>query len=145
MLLEVKVELLAEPELEQVVIKRLLADLHLLRSVFQGVADDLVVLIRDAVVKFAPEGDLLDNVLNSALLRSLLLRGSIRVWVVHNVARFLSCGYPVDLLRTGVVVGVFLLLFVFLLVPGYSRLLLLRVHRSWSLDARWNGLLGQWR
>ena len=90
MLLEVKGELLAETKLQKVVVERFFADLNLLGSVFESVANDLVVLVRDSVVKFAPERNFLDDILNCALLSSLLLRGSICVRIVHDVARFLG-------------------------------------------------------
>jgi hypothetical protein len=53
-LLEVETELLSETELQKVVVERFLADLNLLGSVLESVANDLVVLVRYSVVQFAP-------------------------------------------------------------------------------------------
>ena len=68
--LEVKCILLAEAKLQQIVIERLLGHINFQSSVLQGESDELTVL-HDAIVKTAPEADLLDDVLYVALFGPL--------------------------------------------------------------------------
>ena len=72
MLLEVKPELLPEPELQQVVVQTLLRDVDFQGGVFQGVAQEVLVFVLDAVVELAPETHFLNYVLDGALFSAFL-------------------------------------------------------------------------
>lgn len=140
MLLKVEVELFAESQLQKVVVEGFLAHINLLGCVFKSVADDLSFFIRHSIVQLTPQRNFFDDVLNSSFFCSLLLRSLVQVWVVYNVARFLSCGYSVYLLTARVVVRILLLFLVFAnsLASLSDWLVLLRVQmlrlrrQNWS-------------
>lgn len=73
MLLEIKPEFLSKSELKKVVIERLLGDAYLAGSVLERVAEQVSLLVLHSVVEPSPERNLLYDVLDGALLGSLLL------------------------------------------------------------------------
>lgn len=91
MLLEVKIEFLSEPELQEVIIQRFLAYLDLLSGVLKSVSDQFAVFVRNSIVQFPPEGDFLNDVLNGSFLGPLRLWDCVGVWIVYDVFGLL-CG-----------------------------------------------------
>ena len=77
-LAEVESKLLAEPQLQKVVVQRFFADLDLCGGIFEGPALQLLLIgplvhNEDSIVELTPSADLLDNLLNGSLLRALVL------------------------------------------------------------------------
>ena len=85
MLGEVESKLLAEAQLQQIVVERFFADLHLQRCVLQRPAlqlllASLLVLDKHSVIELAPGADFLDDFLNGPLLCALVL-GVLARWL----------------------------------------------------------------
>lgn len=72
MLLKVKAVLFAESELQEVVIKRFLADSYFSGSFFEAVSH-LFAVYQDPVVQLAPESHTVDNVGDASFLGSPVL------------------------------------------------------------------------
>ena len=72
MLLEVKSVLLAESQLQEVVIKGLFGYVNFGCSILQGVPHKIAVS-QDSIIKSAPETDFLNNFFDGSFLSSLAL------------------------------------------------------------------------
>jgi hypothetical protein len=72
-LLEVEAELLAEPELQQVVVQGLLGDPNFLCRVFEGVPEQVAFVVVHTVVELPPETHFLNDLLDGSLFGPLLL------------------------------------------------------------------------
>ena len=77
-LLKIKVVLLAEAQLQQVVVERLLRDVDLHGCLLERVAHHFAI-VEHAVVQSAPQAHLLDDLLDGALLRPLHFHAPVRV------------------------------------------------------------------
>ena len=83
---EVESELLAESQLQQIIVERLFAYLDLECGVFQGpplqlLLARLLVLDKYSIVQLAPSADFLDDLLDGTLLRALGLAGILTRWL----------------------------------------------------------------
>ncbi len=81
-LCEVKAKLLSKSELQQVVVEALFADFDFQGRVLERPPLELLlagrlVLYKDTIVEFTPRGDLLDDLLDGAFLRPLVLSGVV--------------------------------------------------------------------
>jgi hypothetical protein len=72
--LEIEAKLLSEAQLQQVVVEGLLRDSDLRGSVLKRISKQVPLGILHSVVKFAPKGHFLDNILDCPLLSALLVR-----------------------------------------------------------------------
>ena len=79
----------AEAQLKQVIVKGLLRDVHFLSGIFERVPHQISVP-QKSVVKLAPQGNLLDNFLNSPLFCSLAISSPLSF--LKNLTNYIKSG-----------------------------------------------------
>ena len=86
MLGEVESKLLAESQLQQIIVERLFANLDLQCGVLEGpplqlLLARLLVLDENSIIQLAPRADFFDDLLDGAFLRALVLAEILTSWL----------------------------------------------------------------